>query len=238
MYLRTPQLSDQIKHFRLDRIGQISCGLTPVPMSREGKIILHVVPLTAFDLRQTIVVGEIVKNPYNFPPLKQARTAGARVNMDGFLSYSNTTPGIAEQPAYCQVFRSGIVEAVSHAGNSTGMIIAEEIEIALVSGVLRYSNSLSQYGFEPPLVVLLSLVGVRGAVLRPTQYSWINDSLEAKVDRDPLLFTDVLLEALPRGYADAGIFLRPMLEQLANAAGLAEAPNFEVNGGYTPPTGQ
>jgi len=54
------------------------------------------------------------------------------------------------------------------------------------------------------------------------------------VDRDPLLFTDVLMETLPRGHAETGTLLRPILEQLANAAGLAEAPNFDANGNYSP----
>ena len=45
-----PQLADRIRNFRLDRIAKIAAGQAPVELMNRGSLILHVVPLSAFDV--------------------------------------------------------------------------------------------------------------------------------------------------------------------------------------------
>ena len=41
--------ADRIRNFRIERLGRIIAGETPVPMDDVAKIVLHVIPLGAFD---------------------------------------------------------------------------------------------------------------------------------------------------------------------------------------------
>jgi hypothetical protein len=51
-------------------------------------------------------------------------------------------------------------------------------------------------------------------------------------DRDQLHFSDVILEGVPAGNQDCATALRPILDQLANAAGRVSAPSFDQSGNY------
>jgi Putative DNA-binding domain len=44
-----PQLADRIRNFRLDRIAKITVGQGPVRLTNGGSLIIHVVPLSAFE---------------------------------------------------------------------------------------------------------------------------------------------------------------------------------------------
>ena len=87
--------------------------------------------------------------------------------------------------------------------------------------------ALNGCGAEPPFVVTASIIGVRGEMIG-VQNEWGFKGQAA--DRDQLHLVDVVLEEVPDGNPNCGLALRPMLDQLANAAGLPASPNFDQNG--------
>jgi hypothetical protein len=60
---------------------------------------------------------------------------------------------------------------------------------------------------------------------------WPNDDLVELTD-DQLHFADVVLDEVPASVQACGRTLRPLLEQLANAAGLAASTSFGPQGDY------
>jgi hypothetical protein len=78
-----------------------------------------------------------------------------------------------------------------------------------------------------------SLIGVKGKKLTAYFAAWWRGKEGQIADRDQLHLSDVILEEVPSGEPDCGRVLRPMLDQLANAAGFEASPNFDENGNYT-----
>jgi hypothetical protein len=58
MFAFAPQLAERMRNFRLDRIARIAAGDTPVPLMDNCCLVLHVVPFSHFDLRQSEVDPE------------------------------------------------------------------------------------------------------------------------------------------------------------------------------------
>jgi hypothetical protein len=54
----------------------------------------------------------------------------------------------------------------------------------------------------------------------------------AIADREQLHLTEAIIEEVPTGNPDCATVLRPILDQLANAAGLSTAPSFDQAGVY------
>ena len=91
--------------------------------------------------------------------------------------------------------------------------------------------ALHECGAEPPLAVLASVVGVKGRGL-VRGFDPLRGMDGELADRDQLHFNEVILEEVPAGNPSCATMLRPMLDQLANAAGLPSAPSFDQAGKY------
>ena len=49
-FLASETLATRIRNFRNDRLSQIAVGERPVPLFKGGKIVLHLIPVSAFEL--------------------------------------------------------------------------------------------------------------------------------------------------------------------------------------------
>jgi Putative DNA-binding domain len=54
-----PQLADRIRNFRLDRIAKIAAGQAPLQLLNRGILILHMIPLSAFDVTPGLPLDQI-----------------------------------------------------------------------------------------------------------------------------------------------------------------------------------
>lgn len=52
------------------------------------------------------------------------------------------------------------------------------------------------------------------------------------LDRERLSFGETIFETAPTDYREAAKLLKPVLDHLANAAGLASSPYFDADGNY------
>ena len=85
---------------------------------------------------------------------------------------------------------------------------------ALVQHIPGYLSALEKLGVNLPIVVLLTLIGVKGyamAVNRPTFGG-------AKIDRDILLIPEIILDKFEIGSDD----VKPLVTSVWNAAGWLE----------------
>jgi len=90
---------------------KIAAEDAPTRLQQRDAIIIHVVPFSAFDKMISLPLTDVYNLYPRFPPLA-GTTQHFRINLDGLLTLSNAQRN-APTRAYVQVFRSGIVEAVS-----------------------------------------------------------------------------------------------------------------------------
>ena len=233
-----PQLADRIRNVRLDRIAKIAAGHAPVPLMDRGIVVLHVVPLSAFDTSPSLPLQQIKQDFRSFVPLGSSTANGARINFDGVLKTSNTDQSATEHRAYLQLFRNGIVEAVDSTivGTGRGAPIVSFLDDKLIYEVMRALNDLAAVGVEPPYSFMVSLIGVRDAqfnAARGNNATWY-DNLGDALDSDQYHFDEVLFETIPANSEECAEVIRPILDQMANAGGRATSPIFDQQGRYIP----
>jgi len=227
MFAFGPELAERMRAFRFDRIVRMLAGASVVPLLDSCLLVLHIVPFSHFDMRPRFSLTEVDHSL--FAPIGTQQAADWRVNFDGFLTLSNPNQG--GHRAYVQVFRTGAVEAVaSSLARSDGGIHIGQICHDIVDYTRRFTVDLEQCGVEPPLTVMVSLLGVRGRLLAPEFSVW--DQPGQVADRDELHLTEAVLEEIHNSNPLCAKALRPMLDHLANAAGLIASPFFGQDGNY------
>jgi hypothetical protein len=223
----------------LTAIAKIAAGEAPIQLMYPSALILHVVPLSAFDASAALPLGQIERDFRSFVPIGSPTANGARINFEGILKTSNADQRATQHRAYVQLYRSGIVETVdsSVTAVSSGTPIVTLLDDKIIGTAMRSLNDLAAVGIEPPYVVLVSLIGVGGARLnfargRP---QW-SDEPSDPLDRDQYHFDEVIFETVPANREECASIIRPILDQTANAGGRARSPIFDNEGRYIPPS--
>ncbi len=204
----------------------------------RGTVILHIVPLSAFDQSPALPLLKIERDFHSFVPIKSSTANNVRINFDGILKTSNADQRATEQRAYVQLFRNGIIETVTSTimAVSSGSAMISYLDDSLVHEVTRSMSDLAGVGVEPPYALLVSLIGVSGAQFNfardPRVPSY--DSLGNRLDRDQYHFDEVLFETIPTSLEECARIMRPILDQMANAGGQATSPIFDEHGRYIP----
>lgn len=105
---------EQLRSFRTERIGKIIANETPVTLEPSAKVILQLIPVSAFvsgakyDLREF----QLTPNRENLAPISATYGSNLRFNFDGILTcerYNAPEPAVS----YLQLFRNGIIESVN-----------------------------------------------------------------------------------------------------------------------------
>jgi hypothetical protein len=235
-----PQFADRVRNFRLDRIAKIAAGQAPVQLMNRGSLILHVVPLSAFDATPSVPLREIVQDFRSFVPMGSSTAQGVRINFDGIIKTSNADPRATQHRAYVQLYRNGIIESVhsSLMAENSGSPIVNNLDDVIIREVIRILNDLATFGVEPPYALLVSLIGVASAQFNFDRNSqWFPpDNLGDRLDRDQYHFDEIVFETNPSTPSECAFGIRPILDQLANAGGRATSPIFDDQGRYIPPS--
>ena len=211
-------VSEKIRQFRVHRVTQVIANDTPVSLVFDARRILHLVPLSAFTPGVSVDFSTLLHDGL-FVSLMH-RGGSMRHNIDGLLAYSPSGQGMAD--AYAQLYRNGIIEIVHALANSAWHdVLPASFELEVVGGVARSWAIFKLVGVSPPVVVMLSFVGVSFSV---------DQRRGAAFDRDPLL---VPPEAVIQSFEqDVPSSLRPLLDATWNAADWPGSPNFDSSGNW------
>jgi hypothetical protein len=216
--------AERIRSFRTERLSKIVAGETPVALNEGGKIVLHIIPFGAFDPAVTFDVAS--RAPHMKLLLEPVNATGytQRHNFDGYLTYQ-MLPQPTSADSYLQIFRNGSIEAVEAylLGCKGGMIPMTRVEEALLDAVGRFFSIQEQLGVEPPLLVMLSLLGVSGYTIG-LDVSAVDIH---RIDRDALLVPEVLVESFDRDPAEV---MKPAFDAIWNAAGWPRSKNYDDAG--------
>ncbi len=219
----TETLTERIRKFQIDRISKIFADETPVPFYKNPKIVLHLIPINAFNPSQKYDIGIITSNHGKLPPIYYDGCS-KRFNLEGFLTYS--ADGMGKSYSYVQLYRNGIIEAVEGRllkPEEKGLFIPSILyEEKLLEAFNSYLKVLAELRVDPPIFVFLSLLGVKGYKMAITR----NTMSQHPIDRDLLLLPEAVVENYDIKTEE---ILRPLFDLIWNACGFQRSLNFDKN---------
>jgi hypothetical protein len=227
---------ERLRRFRLERLANISAGMTPVMLGAGERLIFHGLP---------VIQSEGVWSRFRAMPgdslLALLRpivgsTSRTQFNLDGFL----ISAGPRERPdGYVQVFRDGGIEAVAVGMLAPTLLTSDAvwnfppgfkavrgtlIESQLIEAVTGYCGFWQQAQVLPPLVFGLTLSGIGGLGILPASLAKLRYTT---FDREVVICPEVWRNDVA-GPVD--IALRPLFDLVWNAAGWPESPHYGEDG--------
>ena len=218
-------VTERVRKWRMERIGNILADELPRTLVRPARIVLHVMPLSAFSGIFKTDVLSIIRETENLAPINAAY---GLVNLDFDGAYSHN--GSYENQmatAYTYVFRNGCIEGcdTSLLGAWPGpekMISGEVAEYRLMEFLDRSVEILKKLKCEPPFFVALSLLNVRGYGMRVDNNP--HGSSGSQISRDHLLAPETFVESYDFVSAEV---LRESFYMIWNACGWQRSINYK-----------
>jgi Putative DNA-binding domain len=237
-----------IRDFRVERLSKISAR-EEIPSLLEEQaptLILHMIPSSAFN--PLVSVDIKLLNDYSkwglMRPLVVWDTqppTSLRFNLDGIARTAQWTKSAATPtmiPAgYVQVFRNGIVEIVDVTilgiNDDKKVLLGEVFEIRLLQAVKLHMELLQFLGVEPPVFIMVSLLGVKGYKINrgASSLNYAGNYTE-EIDRTNLIIPEVMIDTFNGGNDHITEVMRPIFDATWNAANHAFSPNYDGEGKY------
>lgn len=236
-FLFTGSVTDRIEKVRQERI--LTIGESPILAHNKVRplLVLHIIPFAILDPSKVLDIrlARPLCDAHLLP--FDSHWNEIRFNADGVLTYKFEGQGIA---SYCQLFRSGMVEAVG-CGRLGGFVeeppdrssraIACKLMVQKVASTTRKTLQLLQkVGVSSPLMITLSLLNTanyRFPSGRPNPLLNGEDMLTTNViDRNSVLLPPVIMDQYEAPLAK---LLRPILDALWNAGGWSHCVYSEVD---------
>lgn len=219
----------QHRTFRTERMGRIVSGETPLPLPKSAQLVVHLLPLNAFDPAAQVDLGKhsgIVRDQLAL--LRRDLAPRYRYNFDGFLLYQPLNAH-QQSESYTQFFRNGMIEWVD-----AGFLFQPNVEKPFINSALlersvceAVSTALQLYQhllISPPYLVMLSLTGVKGYFMA---FDESRRLMGHTIDREMLLVPEVLAESLDQPVSQ---LLRQIFDALWQAAGYPRSLHYSEDG--------
>lgn len=232
-------LTERVHRFRIERLAAIRADTTPVILGAQARIVLHIVPFSALRPGNRVDLAMHGQHLHRmaYPLTSPDDRWVTRFNFDGFLAVCEDGEGRAY--SYAQLFHDGSIETVetlllqlgaSHSPQQP-LLHGKDLAQLLIPGVARYVSVLRLVGCQPPVLVMISLLGVNGYCLAGTLGSIMLRAPSVGIDRADLVLPEIMIEKLGEPTAPA---LQPAFDAIWNACGFPNAPAFDEQG--NPPT--
>lgn len=225
---------DRVRLFRAERLAKIDAGDAIAPLvQNNGRLVLHLVPASSFGLEKRIDVTRAQSLQELLKPMSSMGYS-PRINFDGFSNLCHGVDG--KCVSYTQMFRTGAIEAVKV--RVTGDKVRGNVWIptltfdrSIFEQLPHYLSALRQLEVPPPIVLMITLQGVRGARLGVEPHP-IDDP--PPVDRDVLELPEIIIDQYGSedSYQRAA---RPAFDALWNTAGYPRSKHFDATGKWVLP---
>lgn len=217
-------LVDRVRSFRAERVAKIAAGEGAYPTVGNGRIILHVIPLSAFGQEIEIDLQRAHSLHGNFRPLGSMGLT-PRFNFDGFINIR----GGEGCHGYTQIFRNGILEATKSRlvkeFEGYQLVHAGDLGDYIFEVFHGYLDGLRQLDVVAPFVVAITLEQVAGARLALHNMEYQLDRIPP-FDRQDMDLPEVNIAE----YSDEASYqktLRPTFDALWNSAGYLRSTYFD-----------
>lgn len=217
---------EKARQFRNKRISTVANGVGHRPLVNEGRLFIHIVPTAAFSGMVHLDVEKIFEIHNAFLPLA-TMSMTPRFNFHGFVNER----GGDQNHGYTQIFRNGSLEAtkasmVKKRGDYL-FIPGWALEEDIFQHLSPYIDGLRDIGVPPPLIIMFTLEGVKGAYYNIEENTRYENELP--LPDDVLFLPECVLE-------DYGTVLeyhkavRPAFDALWNAIGYSKSQSFDEKG--------
>lgn len=232
-FLAAETAYDRLRRFRTERIARALALETPAPLGEGPKLILHAFPINASEEVWPRVNAMQASDIAMSLPIIAGTLSTWRFNLDGFVAYTQR-PDKSRQ-CYTQLFRNGGMEALSEGvlakHEERGGFYPWGMEQVVIVALGQYQRFAETIGVTPPLLISLTLSGVKGWRVLRGPYDF-NDS-DAVLDRDVVSPPEVMLSDLA---ALADVVLRPVFDFICNGGGWPGSPNYRDGRWVKPPS--
>ena len=214
---------DRIRAFRAERLAKIDSGEAMVPLVQNcGRLVLHVVPVSAFGVGSQIDLARAFTVQEELRPMN-SMGRNSRINFDGFCNSYSSDQGCW---SYTQLFRNGAIEAVKvrvltdlHDGDL--YVPTLDFDKWIFEVLPSYLTALQKLDVPPPVVLMITLQGVRGARLGVGE-RWTTFEDRPIIDRAVLELPEILIESYGPS-VDYQRAARPAFDALWNTGGYAQS---------------
>jgi hypothetical protein len=223
--------TERARAFRDKRVADIDIRRGPRPLVKEGRAILHIVPLAGMMGQVQVDLTAADQMWDRFRPLGAA-AGDYRINLEGLL----VERGGDRLHGYTQLFRNGAIESV-RAGlwqEDRGVRYVPEapIENDVALTLPHLLTALQALNVPPPFVVMLTLEGIADRVVRVRTPMYPRES-EPIYYEHHAMFPEVLISDYGTA-ADYQRALRPIFDALWNMGGKPRAETYDQNGNWKP----
>lgn len=219
---------EKARQFRNNRISVVANGEGHRPLVDGGRLFIHIVATAAFSSMVHIDVEKIHEMHDSFWPLG-ASGMTPRFNFHGFVNER----GGDQNHGYTQIFRSGALEAakagIVRKRNDRLFIPGLALERDIFERLSPYIDGLRDIGVPPPLIIMFTLEGVKGADYAVMENQW--GEYEPPLPDDVLFLPECVLEEYGTAleYHKA---VRPAFDTLWNAIGYSKSQFFDEKGSW------
>lgn len=230
LFARAGNAADRIRQFRDGRLAALVAGEGPFELSGRSLVIIHVVPLRFSDPGSLIDLRSLEVGTADLSPIWWPGGGTPRWNLDGYATFADLEATGSRVGSYVQLFRSGAVEAVSAEylrprPDGALWIPGQWLVRALLQSIAGYLRAQRAAGLDLPVVVLITLVGVKGYRLAVSSLSALDRRIP--IDRDVVQAVEVIVEDWDSPLAST---LRPALDTIWNAAGWRQCSYYDEGG--------
>lgn len=226
-FLYTELIPDRIRRFKNDRLSSIQANYElPVALAEDGKIVLHIIPLSSFtDPGRNILPA--LDYPNKLEPMMAQQTWAHNHNIDGIVTYIK----LSNHPclSYCQLYRAGIIESVMVLPpQREGLILwGEWFDKIIIKYISLYMNELTKVGVNTLFYIFISLVDIKGYMLKGEGLSARRIIGEEKINRDLITTPEIVIQDIND---DIPKLVKPISDIIWNAFGYEHSLSYDKSG--------
>ena len=163
-FLAAETAYDRIRRLRTERVARTLALETPTPVGDGPKLILHAFPVNASEEVWPRVCAMEESDIGLRLPIIGGQVSSWRYNLDGFVAHTQRSD--KSNQSYTQLFRDGGIEAFSGGilvrSPDRGGFYPRWMEQHAIGTLTQYQRFAQSIGVTPPLLVALTLSGVKG----------------------------------------------------------------------------
>lgn len=236
--LKSETIIKKIKDFRINRINDIESDETPIPLTGTSKIILHLIPINAFELGSsfntqfTYKVNKEKKENLFYKLETFSGCEGHYITFDGWITFSKNKDYNPDNTSYTLYFRNGIIEAVDIDNflvvknyYKEDVIPIQKYEKRILNLLLNFLYIQKELSINPPFIIMISLLNVKNHDFKLSKEDSPSNVTHLHViNKQHLLLPEIILDDYNK---ELGSFMKPLFEMIWNAAGYDESVSYK-----------
>jgi hypothetical protein len=227
-YLLSQSVAERMRSFRVRRLASIVAEETPIPLIGDAKVVLHILPLSAFDQTSEVDISKFDQGPLVARPMHLERWSSG-FNFDGH--YAGSLETHVASTDYIQVFRNGCIELANTSlllPHREQKLFTRTLEITLAKALSESLSLLANLGLGPPAFGMVSLLNVRGYSMEIDPR--FQTSYGRRCDRQQILLPDFEIKEFL--HPASHILLKQSSEILWQSCGYARSLHYDAAGNW------